>query len=843
MLYNQRVLSSSSRVQYLRSKLRYTQQLAMIFSEFYHRDGDEDILDVALGLHHLDLKLAIASYPHALPATIISLAGTLFARYELLYDLDSLKKSIVLYQKAMNHPELTSALRPDVESGLAYAIFHRFKTLNNEEDCRISIELLNMAKNHLTDADESCEARVRTIFTLVRTTIYAEWIAPWPIDDMQDMLSFLSRVPRNLLPQSWHFMLLEAEARLNLTLSLGKSRKENIVEGLKAARHALHLAGTKAQVARYRALAIIFLLHYVGKYYDSHLAHLDAALDTAQQMRMIHSSNIIARCDSLASWSQAAISQSLQRKDWDLMEQSVAVIREAVSLCPQSHVFKMTLVNDLAAALGVYFEQSGQVSILDELISLQYCYPKYVLRSGFFACNLAEATLLRAQIADASVARQLIAQAIHLCQSRKRELNSNLDKRERGSVDLMIVKASQMKLRFGDQLSSDLKSILELTSQGLAAQFGPSMRSGFLLARSDALIAEARRGCDITLLSEAEHLLEQELSSESMAESIFCVDLLAAKADVLVAQYDVQSKDDSLLSRAWDLYHRATLATNGRARQRFQASTRWATNAIARGFTSEALRAYTCAIRILPRVVFFGEDMIGRIEALRQVNGLAGSSVSLALSLGNVSTAIDFLEHTRGIIWLQTSKSRATLHALPKELSSQFMNLNDELEKSDRLAWASRRHKAEELEECLSKIRQLPGFERFLLPPLLGEVEEALQSVRGYAVIVVPNTTSCDVVILGVPEGHRHLHLPNVDMERVQQLARAFTIACSTSRMATAQTGVSRKIIRKLAHNSVDQSALDDTGLLLELWTSIAHPIIEGLKIKVGISYCLIHRA
>jgi hypothetical protein len=282
------------------------------------------------------------------------------------------------------------------------------------------------------------------------------------------------------------------------------------------------------------------------------------------------------------------------------------------------------------------------------------------------------------------------------------------------------------------------------------------------------------------------------------------------------------------------MYERAATTASGRTRERFQASLRWASNAANRGYPLEALKGYSCATDILPSLVFVGEDVIGRMEALREVNGLAASSVAAALNIGDASSAVQLLEQTRGILWLQSSHIRTPLLELvPNALHDKYKSIALELEAADRLQWTARRQKAEELCRLATEIRKLPDLGRFMLPPLLDEVISAVKE-RGYVVVISSSKSCTDVVVLGTAQGHSHLRLHDVDMHQVREWLNSFTNGCASVRSSECLSAVSRKI--SIASTQVKPSTHKDSssGVLSALWFSLVQPIIKHLNMRVS---------
>jgi hypothetical protein len=546
--------------------------------------------------------------------------------------------------------------------------------------------------------------------------------------------------------------------------------------------------------------------------------------------------------DRTCAWAVDSLDHAILHDDLDLIEHVIDTLKDVLSQSTQTALFRKEYISALSYALGICFSQSGRLSVLDELISLQHFGERALLTIPFLACNIAEAMLTRAEVVDVPTARTLAHQAFHLCESRKKAGEVALiNPREIALLNTQLIMTLKMQNNISVTPILAPATIIHLTRNGLkTVSHHPSERIGLIIAQVEALISLSSSGnSGLHALHDADQVLTLELSHPSMASSLYCIDLIAAQTDIMITRLDhTRSTDIHQFMKVWKTYHRAVChpASSGRARERFKTCLRWASHALSRGFTSQALTAYSCAINMLPRVVFLGEDIIGRIEALRQVNGLASSSASTALSLGRISVAIMFLEQSRGILWHQSFQTKyATLRDLPHILRIRFRSATHELEHMEDVAWTKKRHAAQELDHVLLNIRRLPNFERFLLPPLLEEITREVCIRAGFAVVIITSGVHCDVVMIGGPDGHTHLRLETLNTTRVRGLARRFTSTCATARSGSGNIlrGI-KKVEATISDSSHPQSSHEEIDVLAELWQDLVRPILQHMNLLVS---------
>lgn len=841
LLADHDTLSSAQRLRGFRDHASRLDKLAAVLFEYYSYAGPIELLSVVKQLSETHHRLLILSDPDSISALSIHLADIYLAEHQLRHDLDSLELSLKYYRRALDDEELPNCQHLQAQVGLAYASFYRFLAWDTHEDCRTAVRLIDDALGRVDEFDNDQISRAKAIAyaVLIKASAPTRMVMITPLEDTLNMLPSLSEALGYRLSRSLYITCLVAQARLSLYLAMTASQVVHVQAGIIAATKASQLCSEDAVFMKHFTLTSLVTLYFRARYDDKDGSdyYRDAAVEIAEAMLSMTELMLInsyVHCYWLHCWGDAVMDRAVRREHLDIMEQVVETYKQAIEICPPSHNIRRMLVTNHIASLGQYFEHSGRVSILDEGIALAHRLgPDAAMNIPYLACNVAEYMIMRARINDSKNARMLISRAIHLCQSRMRAEGYPHDDMERISMDMHLISASRMQVQLGGDAILDIDTILHITLTGLSESHEPALRTACILTRTEALVARARNHDDTSSLVTAQLLLDEELSSALTAPTIFSVDLLAEKANVLIAQSDLMSRisvvdRQNLLTSAWDCYLRAVTASVGRARERFQASLKWAASAANRGNYSEALKAYAFAVNLLPQVVFRGEDVLGRIEALRQVSGLAASSVAMALRVEDVSASILFLEQTRGILWLQTSRVQASdLDRVPPDLKERFINASLNLERSDKLKWATQRAEAAELDSITVKIRELPGFERFLLPPCLQDLEQALNNSGGYAAVVVPNDDQCIVLLFGVPEGHRVVRLPDMDIGRIFSLGRDFIFECSTTRAS----------MRKMTQSHLKTSPnldISNSTLLSELWTRLVRPVIMELGIQVS---------
>ena len=135
---------------------------------------------------------------------------------------------------------------------------------------------------------------------------------------------------------------------------------------------------------------------------------------------------------------------------------------------------------------------------------------------------------------------------------------------------------------------------------------------------------------------------------------------------------------------------------------------------------------------------------------------------------------------------------------------------------------------AVEYEERLAEIRELDGYERFLLPKRFSELREAAS--RGPVIMLNASTFGCDGLILASPSSSLHrIRFLDISHERVLELQKIVKDSISKAEPA-ASTDDSREDVP--VHDLSPAPDVDTSFRLVlrELWSMVVKPCIEYLQ-------------
>ena len=270
---------------------------------------------------------------------------------------------------------------------------------------------------------------------------------------------------------------------------------------------------------------------------------------------------------------------------------------------------------------------------------------------------------------------------------------------------------------------------------------------------------------------------------------------------------------------------------------RFDASCSWARAAHTAKEFASALEGYTQAIDLLAQVVWVGLSVSARLDWLSKIQALACDAAACAFELSVIELelqqhylgrAVELLDRGRSLLWSQMSNMKSDLGDLNKDHPTLAKALTEIGQALDQGSFRTsnqapvteeegqlHRRRAEEWEELVTHIRQLPGYNHFLLSPGISELRKA--AAGGSIVIINISTYRCDAAIVRIDDDLVFVPLPSVTAEKLNILAK----------------GLSEKV-RAFETNTDPGSFHDDLkNNLYDTWTLLGYPIISKLELPI----------
>jgi hypothetical protein len=527
---------------------------------------------------------------------------------------------------------------------------------------------------------------------------------------------------------------------------------------------------------------------------------------------------------SLAVW-KFRKAFSADHADAHILEQAVATCRSALSHLPVRHLLRRECVSDLIRMLVGLFDVVGRLSCLNEAIALAETHSNGVVYYPALAIYSTQAVILRVKAGRMahSTKRTLLQDAI----ARMQTVLFNYPRCHEAWRSLILgglCSAFRLHSQLGFSSSLDECLILAQASVSIRSRVPHGQLRFFAayhLARALVDVAASKR--DVQALAKAQDLLNNSASFPPTRPQ-WRSSILALQGRYHMVRFQTFGLEADFTA-GWEHFQAAISDIPQFPTRRLGITLRCADLAVEVGKPTFAMCAYRLAIDGLPQMAALGLDMKTRIEAVQLSEGLGCRAATHALTLGDMRSAVEVFEQSRGVVWSQSLQLQIPCASVPTEYQSEFARITDRLRRApEGVDCADRRTHATALDHIITAIRRTPGYERFLLPRVYSDLSMAARN--GYVILLIPSDTFTDVVMMGKPgEDPCHLRILTLKLSRLRDMASAFR---SHGHHAA---GSHRLKLVRMDPGTPEKCVF----ILARLWTELVRPIIEALGIKVGI--------
>ncbi|QRV80931.1 CHAT domain protein [Ceratobasidium sp. AG-Ba] len=255
--------------------------------------------------------------------------------------------------------------------------------------------------------------------------------------------------------------------------------------------------------------------------------------------------------------------------------------------------------------------------------------------------------------------------------------------------------------------------------------------------------------------------------------------------------------------------------------------------------------AYKHAMGLVSQVAWVGSPVDSRYSRImKELSGVTLEAPTAAIDYEDYSSALEWLEEGKAIVWKQALQLRTPLEQiidlnedLGKELESvsrdlQVSSTRDILTHIDNLLHPPtlehiaqrQRHLTERWEELIVEARLLPGMSNFLLPVRASELIAAAHS-SSVVCIVVHKDNSNALVVKQASNSITHVPLSNFSSGEAR--SAHLTLARSLSAQGHRSRGISNK--PQDSHGTLEK-------IFLMLWSSVVEPVLNHLGFMHNLS-------
>lgn len=226
-----------------------------------------------------------------------------------------------------------------------------------------------------------------------------------------------------------------------------------------------------------------------------------------------------------------------------------------------------------------------------------------------------------------------------------------------------------------------------------------------------------------------------------------------------------------------------------------------------------AVGQFDAAIAMAPLTTPRESDWTDQEHRLGVTSGLVREAVAAHCAHGDPAGAVMAAELGRGVLLAAQLDSRTDLTDLDQahpDLAARFRDTLDRINAPDAAVDLRRRHWSEH-DDLVAAIRGLPGFDRFLVPPSLGDLTAA--TAGGAVVVVNSGALRSDAIVVTEDADPVGIELPRLHLSDVLEQARELLEAThDNGTLAGAQRR--RRVL---------------PPILAWLWDAIVAPVVDAL--------------
>ncbi|KAJ7657080.1 TPR-like protein [Mycena rosella] len=804
------------------------QQLATSLLLQFQRLGDLNSLNRSVSL----LEEALRLTPHGLLngwSKLANLCHALYIRFERMGDLADLHRSILIGRQAVCFAPKGHVDKPSALNNHGISLLTRFERLGNLEDLDGSIAMCEKAVRLTPDGHPDRQLR----FQNLGNSLSQRFQRLGHLDDLNQSTSIRDDAVRLTLDDH-----PDKPARLqNLghSLCLRFERLGDIADlqrSVMVQERSILLTPERHPDKPDRLSALYHSIFLRFKRFGK-LADVNHCVVLAENILELTADDDPAKPSRLNLLGHALLSRFEHIGDLGDLNMSVVQHHKALHLTPSGHASRLGCLIGLGAALHQRFEQLGDLDDLKQGILLYedavQLTPDGDVDKPAWLNNLGLALSNRFKRLgdpdDLQKSAQIAENAVWLISDRQVEKPALLN-----NLSLALFTSSQ---RFHNIDDLNRSIFIEEESLSLTPDSHPE-RQARLNNLAMFLLYRFQKLGDIQDLERSLQLGENAIRQTPDGHP----DRPAWLANHSVSLQSRQGGNTGNLQEVLDLLSSAAHSMTGPPYIRFHAAARWAHLAQIEAHPS-VLDAYRVSLDLLPVLAWLGLSIQDRHYHIVRARKVARNAAAAAIAAGLSGVAVEWLEQGRSIIWGQLLNLRTPVDDLKKShpvLAEKFISLSAQLEgtgirgreinatNSETQALNAQRSHDQALERhtLLEDIRQLEGFNRFLLPKAMSELSKAAQG--GPVVILNLSDDRCDALILspGAPDVV-HMFLPEFTPENADNLSQSLhelVYHCGRNKRLTGQREGNSDPDERFAF------------ILSELWTRLVKPVLNTLNIK-----------
>jgi tetratricopeptide (TPR) repeat protein len=243
--------------------------------------------------------------------------------------------------------------------------------------------------------------------------------------------------------------------------------------------------------------------------------------------------------------------------------------------------------------------------------------------------------------------------------------------------------------------------------------------------------------------------------------------------------------------------------------------------------TSDCVPAYMSAFSLLPEIVWLGNSIPVRHDAIRrlEIAQVTSTAIHICMYLSNLSLAVEIMEQGLATVFQQMLQLKTGIKGINPNQAEDLQNLSSELysgTSDNPMSLINKRNK------LLEDIRKQPGLEYFLLPKPYKALCHASQG--GPVVILNSHKYHCHGIILLNPTSEpAQVSLPNVTLGLLKSRREELKELLSRCNVRFRGDSPTSRLLGHREQFSSKPTQECFTDMLDWLWTRVVAPVYQVL--------------
>ncbi|KIJ41386.1 hypothetical protein M422DRAFT_255581 [Sphaerobolus stellatus SS14] len=531
------------------------------------------------------------------------------------------------------------------------------------------------------------------------------------------------------------------------------------------------------------------------------LTDIDKAIALGQEAVNLTPNGHAMKAGYLSSLGSFFSNQFFQLAELSDIDKAISAHQKAVGLTPDGHIDKPVHLRNLGSSFDSRFGQLKELADIDRSIAAQQeavnlITDNHVAKSTYLAslgvsyCSRYNHLGELIDIDKAIAAGQKAVNIIPDSHPGKSQYLSNLGNsflsHAYQSADISDIDEAII----AHQNAVNLTPSGHIGKPGLLNSLGISLAQRYILLRQPSDIDKA-----IDTLQQAVNLIPD--GHATMAQGLGYLGM--ALQSRLKQSHKLEDFERSL-----DAYCGAAKNNSSNPSYRYNAAQHWASLASAIQMIPLALEAYKVLLEIVPQRVWIGQKVTRRYQELSDIGSVINAAAAMAITSGNLTLALEWLEEGRSIVWgqiLQLHTPVDELHLKYPEYAEQLSKVSGALadagisrntqniQEGDLQSYqltleeeAQTHHAlAAEYSQLIEQIHTLEGFNDFLQPKKLSELVHVAKN--GPVAVINVHESRCDALVLhshDTSEPIIHVPLPQFSQEKAEELFSQMNLLLKT---------------------------------------------------------------